>query len=200
MPSISRTALVSHSAADMFALVRDIESYPQFLPWCSDASVAEQSDTYQVASVYMDKRMQGLKFTTRNSLQADEAIHMGLVDGPFRKLSGVWRFTPLEENACKVELAIDLQVAYALADEQQCISVNIPDGTNAREALIYVLENALIVLSDIDAQCNPMALPLGVYGQRVADDYKLRPAERLEIYRPLLQDPMERRRKIARQS
>jgi len=109
MPSISRTALVSHSAADMFALVRDIESYPQFLPWCSDASVAEQSDTYQVASVYMDKRMQGLKFTTRNSLQADEAIHMGLVDGPFRKLSGVWRFTPLEENACKVELAIDFE-------------------------------------------------------------------------------------------
>ena len=93
----------------MFALVRDIESYPQFLPWCSDASVAEQSDTYQVASVYMDKRMQGLKFTTRNSLQADEAIHMGLVDGPFRKLSGVWRFTPLEENACKVELAIDFE-------------------------------------------------------------------------------------------
>lgn len=98
------------------------------------------------------------------------------------------------------KLCIDIQVAYALADEQQCISVNIPDGTNAREALIYVLENALIVLSDIDAQCNPMALPLGVYGQRVADDYKLRPAERLEIYRPLLQDPMERRRKIARQS
>ena len=109
MPSISRSALVSHSAADMFALVSDIESYPQFLPWCSGATVAEQSATHQLASVYMDKRMQGLKFTTRNSLQADEAIHMGLVDGPFKKLSGVWRFTPLDENACKVELAIDFE-------------------------------------------------------------------------------------------
>jgi len=109
MPSISRSALVTHSAADMFALVRDIESYPRFLPWCADASVAEQSDTHQLASVHMDKRMRSLKFTTRNRLEQDSAIHMGLVDGPFKKLSGVWRFTPLEESACKVELAIDFE-------------------------------------------------------------------------------------------
>jgi len=93
----------------MFALVRDIESYPRFLPWCADASVAEQSDTHQLASVHMDKRMRSLKFTTRNRLEQDSAIHMGLVDGPFKKLSGVWRFTPLEESACKVELAIDFE-------------------------------------------------------------------------------------------
>ena len=109
MPSISRSALVTHSAADMYALVRDIESYPRFLPWCADASVAEQSDTHQLASVHMDKRMRSLKFTTRNRLEQDSAIHMGLVDGPFKKLSGVWRFTPLDESACKVELAIDFE-------------------------------------------------------------------------------------------
>jgi len=109
MPSISRSALVTHSAADMYALVRDIESYPRFLPWCDDASVAEQSDTHQLASVHMDKRMRSLKFTTRNRLEQDSAIHMGLVDGPFKKLSGVWRFTPLDESACKVELAIDFE-------------------------------------------------------------------------------------------
>ena len=109
MPSISRSALVTHSAADMYALVRDIESYPRFLPWCADASVAEQSEAHQLASVHMDKRMRGLKFTTRNRLEPDSAIHMGLVDGPFRKLSGVWRFTPLDDKACKVELAIDFE-------------------------------------------------------------------------------------------
>ena len=93
----------------MYALVRDIESYPSFLPWCAAASVPEQSETHQLASVHMDKRMRSLKFTTRNRLEPDSAIHMGLVDGPFRKLSGVWRFTPLDENACKVELAIDFE-------------------------------------------------------------------------------------------
>ncbi|MFK7996574.1 MAG: type II toxin-antitoxin system RatA family toxin [Granulosicoccus sp.] len=109
MPSLSRSALVSHSAAKMYALVRDIESYPRFLPWCSNASVTEQSDIHQLASVFMDKRMQGLKFTTRNRLEQDEAIHMGLVDGPFKKLNGVWRFTAIAEDACKVELSIDFE-------------------------------------------------------------------------------------------
>lgn len=109
MPSISRTALVSHSAANMYSLVHDIKSYPDFLPWCSNASVSEQSDSHQVASVFMDKRMQGLKFTTRNRLEPDAAIHMGLVDGPFKKLAGVWKFTAIEESACKVELAISFE-------------------------------------------------------------------------------------------
>lgn len=109
MPSISRSALVTHSAAQMYSLVRDVESYPQFLPWCANASVAEQSETHQLASVFMDKRMRGLEFTTRNRLEPHAAIHMGLVDGPFKKLSGAWRFTSIEENACKVELTIDFE-------------------------------------------------------------------------------------------
>ena len=109
MTSISRSALVSHSAADMFLLVRDIESYPGFLPWCAGATVSEQTQTHQLASVSMDKRMQGLQFTTCNRLEQDSAIHMELVNGPFKKLSGVWRFTPLDVNACKVELAIDFE-------------------------------------------------------------------------------------------
>jgi len=109
MPSISRSALVSHSASSMYGLVRDIDSYPRFLPWCSAARIQEQSDTHQLASVSMDKRMRSLEFTTRNRLEKDSAIHMGLVDGPFKTLSGVWRFTPLDEHACKVELAIDFE-------------------------------------------------------------------------------------------
>lgn len=109
MPSISRSALVTHSAASMYSLVRDIEAYPQFLPWCANSAVLEQSEEHQLASVSMDKRMQGLKFTTRNRLEPDTAIHMGLVDGPFKKLSGVWRFTEIEDNACKVELAIEFE-------------------------------------------------------------------------------------------
>jgi putative ubiquitin-RnfH superfamily antitoxin RatB of RatAB toxin-antitoxin module len=95
---------------------------------------------------------------------------------------------------------INIQLVYALADDQQCVSLSVPDGTRARDALIHALEKDLIVLADSDAQHDPMELPIGVYGKCVEDDYQLRQAERLEIYRPLLQDPKERRRKIARQT
>ena len=93
----------------MYRLVRDIESYPDFLPWCQAASVTEQSDDHQLASITIDRRMQGASFTTRNRLVANEAIHLSLVDGPFRQLRGVWKFKRIDDNACRVELEIEFE-------------------------------------------------------------------------------------------
>lgn len=107
MPIIARSALVAHSAAQMYQLVHDVEAYPEFLPWCDSASISEQSETHQLASLSIDRRMRGIKFTTRNRLEENEAIHMSLVDGPFRQLKGVWRFKAIDDDACKVELEMD---------------------------------------------------------------------------------------------
>ncbi len=109
MPSVVRSALVAHPASKMYNLVCDIESYPAFLPWCDSALVKEQSQTHQVASVTIDRRMKGISFTTRNTLLQDESIEMALVDGPFKRLGGVWRFKPLDETACRVELSMDFE-------------------------------------------------------------------------------------------
>lgn len=93
----------------MYQLVLDIESYPAFLPWCQAASVAEQDATQQLASLTMDQRMRGTRFTTRNQLEENQAIHMKLVEGPFRRLSGVWRFKAIDEYACRVELEMSFE-------------------------------------------------------------------------------------------
>ena len=109
MPAIARSALVSHSAAEMYALVCDIESYPDFLPWCDSASISEASDTHQVATVGVDRRLRGIQFTTRNRLEPDQAVHLGLVNGPFKRLTGVWRFKAISDDACRVELEMDFE-------------------------------------------------------------------------------------------
>jgi ribosome-associated toxin RatA of RatAB toxin-antitoxin module len=109
MPSIVRSALVRHSAADMYSLVCDIDSYPEFLPWCDTATISEAAETYQIATITIDRRMKGIRFTTRNTLVSDESVRMALVDGPFRKLSGLWRFIPLDEASCRVELTMDFE-------------------------------------------------------------------------------------------
>lgn len=93
----------------MYQLVLDIESYPAFLPWCQAASVAEQNASQQLATLTMDQRMRGTRFTTRNQLEEDRAINMQLVDGPFKRLSGVWRFKPIDDEACKVELEMNFE-------------------------------------------------------------------------------------------
>ena len=109
MTSIARSALVNHSAAQMYSLVCDIESYSKFLPWCDSTVMIEQSDTHQVASVTVDKRLKGISFTTRNTLIANESLHMALISGPFKRFGGVWTFKALDETACRVELSMDFE-------------------------------------------------------------------------------------------
>lgn len=109
MPSIARSALVNHSAAQMYSLVCDIESYPQFLPWCDGTTILERSDTHQVATVTVDRRMKGISFTTRNTLSVDESVHMALVSGPFKRFGGVWTFKGIDDTACRVELSMDFE-------------------------------------------------------------------------------------------
>lgn len=106
MASIEKSVLVRHSAASMFALVADIEAYPQFLPWCGGARVLARDGTRVTAEI--DIAFHGLvqSFTTVNEQHAPDHIDLRLVQGPFSTLDGGWRFTALADDACKVELVL----------------------------------------------------------------------------------------------
>jgi ribosome-associated toxin RatA of RatAB toxin-antitoxin module len=109
MKTIHKSVLLWHSAHEMFALVTDIEHYPQFLPWCEHGEVLEQEDHTMVAKVGM--AISGLRhsFTTRNVHEDNRKVSMELVDGPFSHLNGCWVFTPLgdgSQRACKVEFTL----------------------------------------------------------------------------------------------
>lgn len=114
MPILQRSALVPHSAENMYRLVSDIDAYPAFLPWCEHARILEQGEHHQLAEVGISKRFQQSTFKTRNRLEPGQAIAMELVQGPFRHLHGTWRFTALDDSACKVELEVDFEFAGGL--------------------------------------------------------------------------------------
>lgn len=116
MSQISRSALVPYSAEQMYRLVNDVNSYPQFLPGCTGSRVLDASNDQMTASVDVSKAGISKTFVTRNTLTDNQSIHMQLVDGPFRKLSGGWRFTPLSEEACKVELNLDFEFTNMLVE------------------------------------------------------------------------------------
>lgn len=112
---IDKTALVMHSAERMFHLVNDIARYPEFLPWCASAEVHEESMQQVMASLDVAKGGVRHRLTTRNDLQMPETIHMTLVDGPFRNLSGHWTFQALDVNACKVMLRLKFELTGSLS-------------------------------------------------------------------------------------
>ena len=114
MTKIHRHALVRHSAVRMYGLVNDVASYPRRFAWCEGARVLEHSDTQMLARLEVRVAGMPVAFTTRNTLQAPTRIGLQLVDGPFSSLEGAWRFHSLAEDACKVSLDLDFEVAGKL--------------------------------------------------------------------------------------
>jgi ribosome-associated toxin RatA of RatAB toxin-antitoxin module len=103
---ITRTALVLFPANNMYQLVADVASYPQFLSWCIASRLLDSGDDWQVAS--LDIAIAGLRqsFTTRNQLRPGQGLSMELLEGPFQQLSGEWRFEPLGSTGSKILLQL----------------------------------------------------------------------------------------------
>jgi ribosome-associated toxin RatA of RatAB toxin-antitoxin module len=109
MKRIARSAIVEHSAFEMYALVDGIEAYPEFLPWCVAAEVHERRPGATRATLTVG--LHGLRhsFTTQNENRPGEAIDMRLVQGPFRCFHGEWRFVPLGEHASRIEFTLEYE-------------------------------------------------------------------------------------------
>ena len=114
MADVDRSAIVAYSANRMFALVEDIESYPQFLPWCERTVVLSREPGRTVATLHVN--IHGLRqhFTTENVNQPGTSIHMKLVEGPFRNLDGHWSFTDLGPGGCKIEFRLHYEFGVDL--------------------------------------------------------------------------------------
>ena len=109
LTTIQRSALVMHSAEEMYNLVNDVENYPRYMEGCSHAEVLERGDDYMVARLDLKKGGVSYSFSTRNELKPFEEIRLHLHSGPFKKLNGTWQFKALTEAACKVSLNLEFE-------------------------------------------------------------------------------------------
>ena len=109
MKTVHKSVLIWYSAEEMFALVTDVNHYPQFLPWCDHASVSSNEDLTVSAEIGI--AFSGIRqtFCTLNTHVEGRKVAMKLVKGPFSQLEGEWNFTPLgdeAQRACRVELSL----------------------------------------------------------------------------------------------
>ena len=114
MSLIERFAHVNYSCEQMFQLVNDVNGYPEFLPGCLGATLVSESETEIVASLEVGKGPIRQSFTTKNFLQTNRQVEMTLLEGPFKKLHGVWTFTELSPNSCKIALSIEFELSGML--------------------------------------------------------------------------------------
>jgi ribosome-associated toxin RatA of RatAB toxin-antitoxin module len=116
MREVKRSALIAESPARMYALVNDIERYPEFVPWCTAARVDARKENEIVATLTIKRGPVKSEFTTRNLLEADKRVLMQFVSGPFRVLEGLWTFTALGDLGCRVELEMRFEFANRLTN------------------------------------------------------------------------------------
>lgn len=109
MTCISKTALIPYSAEKMYALVANVDNYQYFLPWCSGSRILSQTDDEVKGQVDIQHMGLNKTFTTLNRMQKNKMIEIRLIDGPFKRLQGFWRFDALDENGCKISLDLEFE-------------------------------------------------------------------------------------------
>ena len=145
MKTVNKSVLIWYSAAEMFALVTDVASYPQFLPWCDQASILEEHANGMTAKVGLSIAGIRQSFTTRNTHVQDSKVSLKLIDGPFSKLDGEWDFTSVgsvDDRACKIELRLgydfdNAALAALVGPVFDKIAGSLVDAFVARASQVY---------------------------------------------------------------
>jgi coenzyme Q-binding protein COQ10 len=114
VPKFEVTRRVAHSPEKMFALVADIERYPQFVPLCEALTVRSRREregrTVLTADMTVGYKAIRETFATQVLLKPGEnAIEVRYIDGPFKYLTNEWRFTPTETGGSEVYFRIDYE-------------------------------------------------------------------------------------------
>ena len=109
MTEISKTTVVPYTSEEMYVLVNDIESYPNFLPWCTAAKILSRHEEILTASLSLALGKIRQSFTTENTMQDGSRIDMRLVEGPFKHLSGYWSFIQEDDQSCHIQLHMNFE-------------------------------------------------------------------------------------------
>jgi ribosome-associated toxin RatA of RatAB toxin-antitoxin module len=123
---VKKSVLLWYSPHEMYTLVTAVQEYPKFLPWCERAEVIEERADGVTARLHLSYLGVRQAFTTRNTHVPDESVVLELVDGPFSRLDGTWRFVPVPAadgpaaKACKIEF--ELRYAFAGSTLEALIS------------------------------------------------------------------------------
>jgi ribosome-associated toxin RatA of RatAB toxin-antitoxin module len=146
MRQVERSALVPYAPAQMFALVQDIEGYPQFVPWVSAAQVISRTESEVIGQLEMERSGLREKFTTRNVLMPPNRMDLKLVDGPFKVLEGIWSFDAIGDKGTRIGLSIRFEFANPMLSfmlsktfEKSC--AQLVDAFVARARTVYGLKS-----------------------------------------------------------
>jgi coenzyme Q-binding protein COQ10 len=109
MPKHAETRLLPYTPEQLYALVLDIERYPEFLPWCVAARIVERDPEHLKADLIVGYKAIRETFRSVVQLTPPRRIDVTYASGPLANLRNAWRFEPAAGGCL---LAFELDFAF----------------------------------------------------------------------------------------
>jgi coenzyme Q-binding protein COQ10 len=107
MPAHRETKELPYSAAQMYALVADVGSYPAFLPWVVGTRIRQDSETEMLADVLVGFKGLREQFSSRVVKVQNQSIDVDYLDGPLKQLHNEWRFRDNSAGGSEIEFYVE---------------------------------------------------------------------------------------------
>lgn len=104
----AETRTVPYTPEQMFALVADVERYPEFLPWVIGARVNRRNDTQLTAELIVGFKMIRESYVSQVTLTPHHQVDVAYERGPFKHLTNQWKFSEVEEG-CRIDFFLDFE-------------------------------------------------------------------------------------------
>lgn len=142
MTVINRTALLPYSARQLFDLVCDVESYPNYMDGCVGARILRRDEELVEARLDLARGGINHSFSTRNRMREAQEITLELLDGPFEYFNGHWSFRALGDSACKITLYLEFKfssmlLGVAASRVFEKVTNNLVDAVGRRANQLY---------------------------------------------------------------
>lgn len=113
MPTHSENRQMPYTAQQMYDLVADVASYPEFLPWCAAARIRSRTPEgdaeVMLADLVISFKVFRERFGSKVTLhEAERRIDTEYLDGPFKFLKSTWRFDDVD-GGCQVDFYVDFE-------------------------------------------------------------------------------------------
>ena len=114
MTTHAEKRVVPYTSEQMFTLIADIESYPEFLPWCAASRIrsrtADGPREIVEGDLVISFKVFREKFGSRVTLDpVGRTILVSYLDGPFRHMNNHWKFTDLDGGTCEIDFFVDFE-------------------------------------------------------------------------------------------
>ena len=118
MHKYSNSIVLPFSAQQLYAIVIDVESYPDFLPWCLSSRIVEKIDENNFdAELKVGYKAIDEKYISRIEAEFERRISSKAISGPFKFLNNSWSFKNIDKKNCKVDFMVEYQFKSFFLDK-----------------------------------------------------------------------------------